>query len=128
LTNNFLVLVFAQIFGGLSTCLNSGAIESWAVENSDEPMEQLFSTASSISYFSGFFCGIFGAFLASINYSLLCILSIVFAVMLIVLIITRMKEKPNEQRRADSDYSITNRFCAFTDRNVYRSSGDRQYK
>ncbi|WP_110929979.1 MFS transporter [Paenibacillus bouchesdurhonensis] len=86
------VLVVAQVFGGLAICLQSGALESWAVENSHQPMEVLFTTANSIQYISGFICGLLGAFLAVYSYFLPWLASILSTLLAILLCVFYMHE------------------------------------
>lgn len=93
------VLVVAQIFGGLAICLQSGSLESWAVENSHQPMEVLFTTANSIQYISGFICGLLGAFLAVYSYSLPWLASILSTLLAIWLCVFYMQENKREFAR-----------------------------
>ncbi|AYB43336.1 MFS transporter [Paenibacillus lautus] len=92
LTDEFLLLIFAQIFGALATCLQSGALESWVVDHSDESIENIFATSSSVMYIAGFFCGLLGAVLASIYFVLPWMISIICCLSLIVLSIIYIKE------------------------------------
>ncbi|AUS26072.1 MFS transporter [Paenibacillus polymyxa] len=105
-TDRMWLLVFAQVFGGLAICLQSGSLESWVVENSDKPMEVLFTTSNSIQYISGFICGLLGAFLATFNYSLPWAASIVSIILCIILCCFYMKEK-NITHRETSATRIT---------------------
>ncbi|MEB4780380.1 MFS transporter [Paenibacillus jamilae] len=105
-TDHIGLLVFAQVFGGLAVCLQSGSLESWVVENSDKPMEVLFTTSNSIQYISGFICGLLGAFLATFNYSLPWAASIVSIILCIILCCFYMKEK-NITHRETSATRIT---------------------
>ncbi|WP_234032917.1 MFS transporter [Paenibacillus faecalis] len=92
LTKDLSLLIIAQIFGALATCLKSGALESWVVDHSDQPLEDIFSKSNSIMYIAGFFCGLLGAFLASIHFNLPWIISIICCVTLIILSSIYMKE------------------------------------
>ncbi|MEK5406036.1 MFS transporter [Paenibacillus sp. FSL W8-0439] len=101
-TDRMWLLVFAQVFGGLAICLQSGSLESWVVENSDKPMEVLFTTSNSIQYISGFICGLLGAFLATFNYSLPWAASIVSIILCIILCYFYMKEKNITHQKASA--------------------------
>ncbi|WP_025683556.1 MFS transporter [Paenibacillus maysiensis] len=92
LTDDIYLLIIAQIFAALATCLQSGALESWVVENSEEPIDNIFSTSNSIMYMAGFVCGILGAFLASIYFGLPWIVSIFTNIILLLLCFIFMKE------------------------------------
>ncbi|MFM9281293.1 MFS transporter [Paenibacillus jiagnxiensis] len=96
--NELWLLMLAQIFGGLAICLQSGSLESWVVENSDHPVEKLFTTANSIQYISGIFCGLLGAFLAAYNYSFPWIASIISIIAAILLCFCFMVENKTGNR------------------------------
>ncbi|MCY9581307.1 MULTISPECIES: MFS transporter [Paenibacillus] len=90
--DNIYFLILAQLFGALATCLQSGALESWVVDNSEESIDHIFATSNSIMYIAGFICGILGAFLANIYFGLPWIISIFTNIILLLLSIIVMKE------------------------------------
>lgn len=103
--NELWLLIFAQVFGGLAICLQSGALESWVVETSEHSVENLFTTANSIQYISGIFCGLLGAFLASYHFSLPWIVSTISTTIAILICLCFMNEN-NKIARHNANSNI----------------------
>ncbi|MDY2987354.1 MAG: MFS transporter, partial [Peptoniphilus sp.] len=83
----YYILLLASIFSGLYTCFISGSLEAWVVENTDRPIEEIFSNNNIIRNVAGITAGIFGAILASKNLVYPWIFSFAISVILLIFII-----------------------------------------
>lgn len=83
----YYILLFASIFSGLYTCFISGSLEAWVVENTDRPIEEIFSNNNIIRNVAGVTAGIFGAILASKNLVYPWIFSFIISIVLLIFMI-----------------------------------------
>ena len=83
----YYILLLASIFSGLYTCFISGSLEAWVVENTDRPIEEIFSNNNIIRNVAGVTAGIFGAILASKNLVYPWIFSFIISIVLLIFMI-----------------------------------------
>jgi len=97
LTKHFYLLIAAQVIAAIGTTMQSGAFEAWivdAVKHSDKPhsIGKLFSNAGMLRNLSGIVCGLFGGYLASVQFEIPWWIGIGTAVCLTVFCMIFMQE------------------------------------